>query len=172
MADQKWLRNGAVWIILIVALIALWFTFVSGDGAMRKLDFSPDVIADINAGQVERLIVQSGSSDVRVVYTQESDQRDATTVLPPDTNVPETLTAYGIDPRDVAVEVKPASRWGNWIGGLTFLIPMLFLVGIFIFMMRQTQGSNNQAMSFGKSRARLFTGNRPSVTFADVAGVD
>jgi cell division protease FtsH len=49
---------------------------------------------------------------------------------------------------------------------------MLFLVGIFVFMMRQAQGSNNQAMSFGKSRARMFTGTKPTVTFGDVAGVD
>ena len=51
-------------------------------------------------------------------------------------------------------------------------MPTLFLIGIFVFMMRQAQGSNNQAMSFGKSRARLFIGNRPTVTFSDVAGVD
>jgi cell division protease FtsH len=49
---------------------------------------------------------------------------------------------------------------------------MLFIVGIFIFMMRQAQGSNNQAMSFGKSRARMFTGSKPTVTFEDVAGVE
>ena len=49
---------------------------------------------------------------------------------------------------------------------------MLFLLGIFIFMMRQTQGSNSQAMSFGKSKARLFTSDKPTVTFTDVAGVD
>ena len=57
-------------------------------------------------------------------------------------------------------------------GVLTFLLPTLLIVGLLIFMMRQSQGSNNQAMSFGKSRARLFSSNRPTVTFADVAGVD
>jgi cell division protease FtsH len=49
---------------------------------------------------------------------------------------------------------------------------MVFIIGIFIYMMRQSQGANNQAMSFGKSRARMFTGTKPSVTFQDVAGVD
>ncbi len=47
---------------------------------------------------------------------------------------------------------------------------MLLLIGFFVFFMRQAQGSNNQAMSFGKSQAKMFTGDKPTVTFADVAG--
>ena len=52
------------------------------------------------------------------------------------------------------------------------LLPLLLLAGLFFLMLRQAQGSNNQALSFGKSRARMFAGNRPTVTFADVAGVE
>src|SRR5437667_7681811 len=48
----------------------------------------------------------------------------------------------------------------------------IFISGLLLFMMRQAQGSNNQALSFGKSRARMFMGNKPTVTFADVAGVE
>ena len=61
---------------------------------------------------------------------------------------------------------------GCLVGRAGIFLPFLFLIGIFVFMMRQAQGSNNQAMSFGKSRARMFTGNKPTVTFADVAGVN
>ena len=89
-----------------------------------------------------------------------------------DTNIFDLLTSAGVDPSTISIEIKEASRWGNVFSILGFLLPTLFLIGIFVFMMRQAQGSNNQAMSFGKSRARLFTGNRPTVTFADVAGVD
>ena len=52
------------------------------------------------------------------------------------------------------------------------LLPVLLIGGFLFFMMRQAQGTNNQAMSFGKSRARMFLGNKTVVTFADVAGVD
>src|SRR5207247_2823153 len=52
------------------------------------------------------------------------------------------------------------------------LLPLILIVGFIIFMMRQAQGTNNQALSFGKSRARMFLGNKTVVTFADVAGVD
>lgn len=58
------------------------------------------------------------------------------------------------------------------IGLLTFLLPMLLIAGLIMFMLRQSQGSSSQAMSFGKSKARLFSSNRPTVTFVDVAGVD
>ena len=61
----------------------------------------------------------------------------------------------------------------SWIGLLlTGLLPLIFIGGFLFFMMRQAQGTNNQALSFGKSRARMFIGNKTIVTFADVAGVD
>src|SRR5204862_153187 len=61
----------------------------------------------------------------------------------------------------------------SWIGlAVTGLLPLILIVGFIIFMMRQAQGTNNQALSFGKSRARMFLGNKTVVTFADVAGVD
>ncbi len=61
----------------------------------------------------------------------------------------------------------------SWLGLLlTAVLPLLIIGGFIFFMMRQAQGTNNQAMSFGKSRARMFLGNKTVVTFADVAGVD
>ncbi|MGH2461661.1 MAG: ATP-dependent zinc metalloprotease FtsH, partial [Chloroflexota bacterium] len=66
---------------------------------------------------------------------------------------------------------KPA-EFGNWLGLMVQFLPFLFLAGFLLFMMRQAQGSNNQALSFGKSRARMFMGNKPAVTFSDVAGVE
>jgi len=68
--------------------------------------------------------------------------------------------------------VAPASQLGNWIGTIVSFLPLLIFGALLFFMMRQAQGSNNQALSFGKSRARMFAGNRPTITFADVAGVE
>ncbi len=59
---------------------------------------------------------------------------------------------------------------GGLLNILTILLPVLLMIGFFVFFMRQAQGSNNQALSFGKSRARMFSGDKPTVTFADVAG--
>jgi cell division protease FtsH len=174
MGDSKWLRSSFVYIILIVAVIALWFTFVSGNGDTRKVDFS-EVASDIAAGRVDKLVLTERSQSVKVEYKENAGKKDATTRLPPETDIYEALAFYDIPPsvvEEVAIETKAASRWGGWLSALTFLLPTLILIGIFVFMMRQAQGSNNQAISFGKSRARLFTGNKPTVTFADVAGVE
>jgi cell division protease FtsH len=74
--------------------------------------------------------------------------------------------------RQVDVEVRRPSDLSGILTFLGYMLPALLVVGVIYFMLRQAQGSNNQALSFGKSRARMFTGDQPTVTFDDVAGVD
>ncbi len=172
MTNRKWLRSGVIWLVLIIAVVALWMTYVNADRDLRQVDFNTQVVEDIRDGKIAQLTTQEGESRVEVNYTSESGLPDAVSRLPPDTNIIEVLEAAGVATNKVPIEVKAASRWGLVVGALSFLLPTLFLIGILVLMMRQAQGSNNQAMSFGKSRARLFTGNRPTVTFTDVAGVE
>ena len=171
MPNRKWLRSGVVWLILIVAVSVLWFTYAGSRDNPNAVDFNTAVVADIKAGNVDKLVTKEGSTKVEVHYTDD-DRSAASTRLPPDTNVVEVLDSVGLAADAVPIEVNQASRWGAIIGTLTFLLPTLLIVGLLFFMMRQGQGSNNQAMSFGKSRARLFSSNRPTVTFSDVAGVE
>jgi cell division protease FtsH len=70
------------------------------------------------------------------------------------------------------IQVKPPSAWLGIATALGYILPFVLLAGVFWFIFRQAQGSNNAALSFGKSRARMFTGDQPSVTFEDVAGVE
>ncbi len=171
MGDIRRLRSSAIWLVLIVAVIALWFLVVNDNDSTTNKDFSA-VAADIQAGSVQKLSIGENSNTVLVEYI-DPDTNDAKSILPGNTTIFEALEAYGIDVSTAPpIDVQAASRWGSWLGALGFLLPVLFLVGIFLFMMRQSQGSNNQAMSFGKSKARLFNSSKPSVTFADVAGVD
>jgi cell division protease FtsH len=72
----------------------------------------------------------------------------------------------------VKISVKRDSGLSNLFNILISFLPIIFIGAILFFMMRQAQGGNSQALNFGRSRARMFVGNRPSVTFADVAGVD
>ncbi|MCA9879286.1 MAG: ATP-dependent zinc metalloprotease FtsH, partial [Thermomicrobiales bacterium] len=163
-----------VWIVLIVALLAMWATFIGTDAAPTPRSIG-QVAQEVRDGKVQTLVQSDGSREVRVKYAQEAGRRDAVTTIPAETDLLTVLKTYGVDPSSLPpgmIEFQPASSWGAWLSTLSFILPTLFLVGIFIFMMRQSQGSNNQAMSFGKSRARLFTANRPTVTFPDVAGVE
>jgi len=170
MGDLRRLRSSLVWLVLIVAVVVLWLLVVNNGSSTETKSFS-QVVTEIKAGEVLRLTQTQKSDTVTVDYTDES-AKSAKTLLPPKSNLVDVLTGYQVDPNAVEINVKGASRWGGWLSALGFLLPTLFLIGIFVFMMRQAQGSNSQAMSFGKSRARLFTGNKPTVTFADVAGVD
>ncbi|MBA2752981.1 MAG: ATP-dependent metallopeptidase FtsH/Yme1/Tma family protein [Chloroflexia bacterium] len=172
MNTHRWLRGSFVYVILGVAIVALWVTFVGGEGDADQKTFR-DVATDIQAGNVVRLVQSaSDSTEVDVYYREGEQEERVQTRIPPNTNVLEAFLAYGVDAGQIPIEVEPASPWGGILRALTFLLPTLVLVGFLFFMMRQSQGNNSQAMSFGKSRARLFTGNRPSVTFADVAGVE
>ena len=82
------------------------------------------------------------------------------------------VTQQDLNPDNIRIVIKAPSTWVGVLTALGYILPFLFLGGAFFFIFRQAQGSNNAAMSFGKSKARMFTGDHPTVTFADVAGVE
>jgi cell division protease FtsH len=93
----------------------------------------------------------------------------------PGIGVIETLTILGVGQDqllDIKVTVAPRSAWDGWLAILGTLLPLILIGGFFFFILRQAQGAGNQALSFGKSRARMFSGDKPTVTFDDVAGVE
>ena len=128
-------------------------------------------VADlINSGEVTAVSVNVDDVKITeaggVVVTS---RKDSSTPLP------DQLKALGVNPEawaKVSYSVERPADWGTWLSTLSFLLPGLLIVGLIYFMFRQAQGTNNQAMSFGKSRARMFTGEHPTVTFDDVAGAD
>jgi len=159
----------------MAAILLLFFVFVSTPKDRHEIAIS-QVVKDVSAGTVKSIEATEGSGNIKICYD------DPATCANYKTSLKEPLdTVYSVlkdagAPQDkidaVQIQVKPAEQWGSLLGILGFLLPTLILVGAFLFMMRQAQGTNSQAMSFGKSRARLFTGNKPTITFADVAGVE
>jgi cell division protease FtsH len=126
---------------------------------------------DVQLGNVKK--ISSNNTTLNVTY------KDGTTVVSNkasrDTSVEETLKNLGVDSNkisavDIVYEQPP--QWGDLFTILTGFLPLVLVAVFFIFIMRQAQSGNNQALSFGKSRARMFSGDKPTVTFADVAGVD
>src|SRR5579871_864265 len=86
-----------------------------------------------------------------------------------DNGIPVSSSAFQ---DNITIHYSQPSQLGSWITTIIGFLPLLIFGALIFFMMRQAQGSNNQALSFGKSRARMFSGNRPTITFADVAGVE
>ncbi|NWF63782.1 MAG: ATP-dependent zinc metalloprotease FtsH [Chloroflexi bacterium] len=133
-----------------------------------------EVARMIQSGQVARLIIDSDDT-IRVIKVNGSEETALESRKEADTSLIEQLRDYGVTPEQLAevnIEVSAPSPWGGVLSGALYLLPVLFMGGLLWFIFRQAQGSNNAAMSFGKSRARMFSGEHPTVTFADVAGAD
>jgi len=82
------------------------------------------------------------------------------------------VAADDLDPGVVKIETKAPNAWSGLLNIFLSMIPVVIVIVAFWFFFRQTQGQNNNAMSFGKSKARMLTGDHPTITFADVAGVE
>src|SRR5579859_5102318 len=170
--DTKWLKNSFIYLLIVVALIALFLSFVGTGGGRQPTSMTlSEVMQLARQGDIKKITVQGDTLTV-----QRSDTNvEAKVQTDPNANIFQILEANGVVPAQIAkIDIsytKPA-EFGNILGLLIQFLPFVFLAGFLLFMMRQAQGSNNQALSFGKSRARMFMGNKPAVTFSDVAGVE
>ncbi len=158
---NRYLRNLVVWaVILAVAFpvaLQLWRRT-----PREEISYTA-FIEQVQAGQVTSVEIGDGMVTGRLKGGQQF-----TAYIPQgDTSYIDLLKSKG-----VPIRVEPRSRSSLWPSLLSTLLPILLLVGLWMLMLRQAQSGSNQAMSFGKSRARLHTDNKPKVTFADVAGVD
>src|SRR5258708_7455620 len=170
----KWLRTSFIWLILALALVLIIVVFFRPSSDMTTVNVSTilnDIKADMSRNQKDTLSVSSSTitltrgPDSNKEVANINDSFDITRVLK-DNNINYTNNPF------LVLQYEPPSALGAWLNILGGLIPFILIGGVLIFMMRQAQGSNNQALSFGKSRARMFMGNKSTVTFADVAGVD
>ena len=164
-------RNLFVYILIIAAIAAIVFGVRSNTSEARQLTAS-ELARDINDGLV-RSVEVSDEGEVTATYRNNETRK---TQINPNTEDPaallESLGASREMLQQVDFEFTKPSNLFNWIGLIGTFLPLLLIGGFIYLMLRQAQGSNNQALSFGKSRARMFTGDQPSVTFDDVAGAD
>jgi cell division protease FtsH len=162
-------RGALVYLLILVAAGALILGVFPTRESQDEIPLS-QLVTDINDGKVKSVTVVDDGLEVTyeddsTVLSRKEDEVDLT----------ETLVAMGVDPvalEQVDIEVETPNPFGEWLAILGSFLPFILLAVLFIFLMRQAQGTNNQALSFGKSRARMFTGEKPTVTFDDVAGVE
>ena len=185
--NSRFLRNGLVTLVLVVGTAALLYMFIFPGSETKDVDYSGPGNADVGASFLSRVALGE------VVRVEQSSDQLSITLVDKDTNGKNIIVTSRVPSEfttdvatDMAAACKPPacttvpavvgvapSDSGAWLGILlTTMLPVLLIGGFLFFMFRQAQGTNNQALSFGKSRARMFLGNKTVVTFNDVAGVD
>ncbi|MBV9706091.1 MAG: ATP-dependent zinc metalloprotease FtsH [Chloroflexi bacterium] len=130
-----------------------------------------DIKVDMQNNQLDTLDVSTN----KITLTRGQSRQVLTATVNDSFDITRVLKDNTIDYANnhlLVLQYEAPSAVGGWLNLFGELLPFLLLGGLLFFMMRQAQGSNNQAMSFGKSRARMFMGSKSTVTFADVAGVD
>ena len=169
--NNRLVRNGFMYIVLAVAILVVLFVMFNPGPREQHVPIST-LLAEVqgSAERGNRPQIQVGGSEI----SANVDGRMLAAVVDNNFSISNELEARGLNTagEQVSVEYDEPSNAPTIISILTSILPLLIFVGLLVFMMRQAQGSNSQALSFGKSRARLVTANRPKVTFKDVQGVD
>ena len=161
-----------IYVLLFTAIIAMVYFTVNQQNA-KVVDIPINQLAaDIREGKVKS--ITEDDSRLQITY-KNNDQKSST--KDPNTPLITQLIDLGVTPDDLAVEdisvdIKLPGSFLGIISILSYILPFIILIALFWFIFRQAQGSNTAALSFGKSKARMFTGDHPTVTFEDVAGVE
>ncbi|SFJ38679.1 cell division protease FtsH [Aquamicrobium aerolatum DSM 21857] len=158
-------RNLALWAIIAVLLIALFNLFQAPQqrGMAREIPYS-EFLREVDAGRVTTVTI----AGERITGTYGDASTGFQTYSPGDTALVQRLEGKG-----VTINARPETDGSNSIlGYLVSWLPMILILGVWIFFMRQMQSGSGRAMGFGKSKAKLLTEAHGRVTFADVAGVD
>ena len=164
----RWLRNSFIYLLILVAIVAIVFTLLPGGSSTVDRPLT-EFIAEAKAGNIENVDVDGRT----LTYTLQNEEQTYKAKMEEGDTARQVLQDAGIQPEDFPpIKIKERNFWSNVPGLLINFLPIIFIVAILFFFLRQAQGGNSQAMNFGKSKARMFSGTRPSVTFLDVAGVD
>ncbi|MBZ0209581.1 MAG: ATP-dependent zinc metalloprotease FtsH [Hyphomicrobium sp.] len=158
------LRNFALWVIIVLLLLALFTLFQnpSQRTATQDISFS-QLLTEVDQGRVRDVVIQGPE-----IHGSFTDGRPFGTYAPNDPSLVQRL--YG---KGVSITARPPGDNVPWfVSLLVSWLPFIALIGVWIFLSRQMQGGAGKAMGFGKSRAKLLTEAHGRVTFEDVAGVD
>ena len=170
--NQKRSRGLLIWIISGIVVISLWSTLAKlGPQSVKQLKFSEfldlvkdkkihtaDFSSNVVTGKMDPLPVEMQGGNAQVVSRYE-------TAIP--LNYPDLVDLLRQGGVDIEIEKITKSEWASW---LSYLVPFILIIFFWMFMMRQQAGGKN--FTFGKSKARMFSGEKGKVTFKDVAGVE
>ena len=174
MGNNRWLRNGVVYLLVIVGVIVIFYTLLPSFGASSDVPLTT-VVAMAKNDEIREIAVDGRKLTITPNVSSRVGSDRLYSRIGNDTDVINLLVESGVEigpPSGVSVTFEGSSGLSSLLGLLLNFLPLIIFGGLILFMMRQAQGSNNQTMSFGRSRARMAAPNRPGVTFTDVAGVE
>jgi cell division protease FtsH len=155
-------KNLAVWLVIGLVLMTVFNQFNNRQVPQSSMEYS-QFIEEVGKGTIAKVVIEG-----RVLKATTTDGRKLTSYAPPDLWMVSDLLKYG-----VTIEAKPEEEQSFLMSIFVSWFPMLLLIGVWIFFMRQMQGGGRGgAFSFGKSKARLLDESTNTITFADVAGCD
>ena len=172
----EWKRNSVIYIALLLAVVALVTYLVPTASKPAEVPLS-EVIAISQNGDIKNIAVDGDElliTPTREITITDIDGKEITTGDTIRTFKESNASIYdieGLSLEGVTVNIKGSSGF-NWGGLLLNFLPLIIFGALLFFLFRSARGANSQAMSFGRSRARLFPANTPTVTFDDVAGVE
>ncbi|GLI33204.1 ATP-dependent zinc metalloprotease FtsH [Desulforhabdus amnigena] len=155
-------KNLALWLVISLMVILLFNMFHQPQRSRDETTYS-QFLAAVQKGEVSQVTIQGD----HILGTYSKDGKPFRTFMPRDSDLIRTLREHGVD-----IQAKPEEESPWYMTILISWFPMLLLIGVWIFFMRQMQMGGGKAMSFGKSRARLLNETAKKVMFDDVAGVD
>ena len=172
--SSRLVRNSVVLVVMAVFGLALLWTYIVDSEPADPYTYS-ELLRDAGTPGTVESVIQDGE---KLTVTLSGQAEPRTVIVPTQfIDVQQRICEAANSPAGEACPitvgaVEPSAAGGILTLLITAFLPVLLIGGFIFFMMRQAQGTNNQAMSFGKSRARMFLGNKTVVTFNDVAGVD
>lgn len=166
-------RNLLIYVLIAIAIGALFVVIANGESSenISMTRLVEDINSENNENRIEKIEV--GEDTLDITYADGS--LATTRINATAENVPEVLLSHGANDaslQNVEFEYQASGSLLGFFSIFATLLPLILIIGFIYFMVRQAQGSNNQAMQFGRSKARMFTGDHPTVTFEDVAGAE
>ena len=154
-------KNIALWLVVTLLMIMLYNLFNQQQLSEGKISYT-EFLAMVEGERIEGVVIQG-----QELFVTDINRNRFKVFAPQDSDLIKILRQKG-----VAINAKPPSESPWYVSLLVSWLPMVVLIGIWIFFMRQMQAGGGKALSFGKSRARLQSDKAPKVTFDDVAGID
>ena len=157
-------RNLVLWVIILILIVALFNLFQAPTSRTQSREMSfTEFMASVEGNEINSVTIQGNN-----ISGKTRDGTQFRTYAPEDPSLVPALRSNGVDIKAVPQSDGETTLWSILISWF----PMLLLIGVWIFFMRQMQGGGGKAMGFGKSRAKLLTEKQGRVTFEDVAGID